>query len=61
MNLIILYSYRGLYIFRVRNDLKPHVGDIDAAAVPCGFGRAIGNKVWRVFGAKNRGLCQILF
>lgn len=28
----------------VRNDLKPHVGDIDAAAVPCGFGRAIGNK-----------------
>lgn len=21
------------------------VGDIDAAAVPCGFGRAIGNKV----------------
>lgn len=50
MNLIILYSYRGLYIFRVRNDLKPHVGDIDAAAVPCGFGRAIGNKVWRVFG-----------
>lgn len=28
----------------VRNDLKPHVGDVDAAAVPCGFGRAIGNK-----------------
>ncbi|GLT45423.1 hypothetical protein SLA2020_192540 [Shorea laevis] len=28
----------------VKNDLKPHVGDIDAAAVPCGFGRAIGNK-----------------
>ncbi|XP_062191149.1 type II inositol polyphosphate 5-phosphatase 15-like isoform X4 [Phragmites australis] len=27
-----------------RNDLKPHVGDVDAAAVPCGFGRAIGNK-----------------
>ncbi|XP_066330970.1 type II inositol polyphosphate 5-phosphatase 15-like isoform X2 [Miscanthus floridulus] len=26
------------------NDLKPHVGDVDAAAVPCGFGRAIGNK-----------------
>ncbi|OMO49848.1 Inositol polyphosphate-related phosphatase [Corchorus capsularis] len=24
--------------------LRPHVGDIDAAAVPCGFGRAIGNK-----------------
>ncbi|KAG7650666.1 Type II inositol polyphosphate 5-phosphatase 15 [Arabidopsis thaliana] len=28
----------------VRHDLKPHVGDVDAAAVPCGFGRAIGNK-----------------
>uniref|UniRef100_A0A0D9X9Y8 Inositol polyphosphate-related phosphatase domain-containing protein n=1 Tax=Leersia perrieri TaxID=77586 RepID=A0A0D9X9Y8_9ORYZ len=27
-----------------RKDLKPHVGDVDAAAVPCGFGRAIGNK-----------------
>ncbi|WRX23811.1 Endonuclease/exonuclease/phosphatase - like 10 [Theobroma cacao] len=28
----------------VEGNLKPHVGDIDAAAVPCGFGRAIGNK-----------------
>ncbi|KAL1223087.1 Type II inositol polyphosphate 5-phosphatase 15 [Cardamine amara subsp. amara] len=28
----------------IRNDLKPHVGDVDAAAVPCGFGRAFGNK-----------------
>ncbi|KAL6900899.1 hypothetical protein ACP4OV_005575 [Aristida adscensionis] len=27
-----------------RNDVKPHIGDVDAAAVPCGFGRAIGNK-----------------
>ncbi|ONL95341.1 Type II inositol polyphosphate 5-phosphatase 15 [Zea mays] len=27
------------------NDLGPHVGDVDAAAVPCGLGRAIGNKV----------------
>lgn len=27
-----------------RTDLKPHIGDVDAAAVPCGFGRAIGNK-----------------
>ncbi|XP_008678371.1 type I inositol polyphosphate 5-phosphatase 12 isoform X2 [Zea mays] len=26
------------------NDLRPHVGDVDTAAVPCGFGRAIGNK-----------------
>ncbi|XP_017241821.1 type II inositol polyphosphate 5-phosphatase 15 isoform X2 [Daucus carota subsp. sativus] len=28
----------------VRNDIRSHVGDIDVAAVPCGFGRAIGNK-----------------
>ncbi|KAG4166179.1 hypothetical protein ERO13_A13G115200v2 [Gossypium hirsutum] len=28
----------------VKDNLKPDVGDIDAAAVPCGFGRAIGNK-----------------
>ncbi|OMO52648.1 hypothetical protein COLO4_37058 [Corchorus olitorius] len=29
----------------VRKNLRMHVGDIDAAGVPCGFGRAIGNKV----------------
>ena len=34
-----------MIIWRASNDLKPHVGDVDAAAVPCGFGRAIGNKV----------------
>ncbi|KAK9115611.1 hypothetical protein Sjap_014558 [Stephania japonica] len=28
----------------IRRTLKPHIGDVDAAAVPCGFGRAIGNK-----------------
>ncbi|KAJ7980617.1 Type I inositol polyphosphate 5-phosphatase [Quillaja saponaria] len=28
----------------VRKNLRTHVGDIDAAAVPCGFGHAIGNK-----------------
>ncbi|KAJ4702823.1 Type II inositol polyphosphate 5-phosphatase [Melia azedarach] len=28
----------------VRNSLKDYVGDVDVAAVPCGFGRAIGNK-----------------
>ncbi|KAF7805291.1 type II inositol polyphosphate 5-phosphatase 15-like [Senna tora] len=28
----------------VRNNIRFHVGDVDAAAVPCGFGRAIGNK-----------------
>ncbi|KAJ4973015.1 hypothetical protein NE237_006189 [Protea cynaroides] len=27
-----------------RKSLRPYVGDVDAAAVPCGFGRAIGNK-----------------
>ncbi|CAH2059878.1 unnamed protein product, partial [Thlaspi arvense] len=28
----------------VRKDIRSHVGDLDVAAVPCGFGRAIGNK-----------------
>ncbi|XP_023900245.1 type II inositol polyphosphate 5-phosphatase 15 isoform X2 [Quercus suber] len=28
----------------VRNNIRAYVGDVDAAAVPCGFGRAIGNK-----------------
>ncbi|CAL9202978.1 type II inositol polyphosphate 5-phosphatase 15-like [Musa acuminata AAA Group] len=27
-----------------RKNLRSHIGDVDAAAVPCGFGRAIGNK-----------------
>ncbi|KAG6529537.1 hypothetical protein ZIOFF_011745 [Zingiber officinale] len=27
-----------------RKCLKQYIGDVDAAAVPCGFGRAIGNK-----------------
>ncbi|WOK97459.1 type II inositol polyphosphate 5-phosphatase 15-like [Canna indica] len=27
-----------------RKSLKPYIGDVDAAAVPCGLGRAIGNK-----------------
>ncbi|XP_031118495.1 type II inositol polyphosphate 5-phosphatase 15-like isoform X2 [Ipomoea triloba] len=28
----------------VRSNVSRHVGDVDVAAVPCGFGRAIGNK-----------------
>ncbi|KAA0038219.1 type II inositol polyphosphate 5-phosphatase 15 isoform X1 [Cucumis melo var. makuwa] len=28
----------------VRSNIRAYVGDVDAAAVPCGFGRAIGNK-----------------
>ncbi|KAL3838499.1 hypothetical protein ACJIZ3_023090 [Penstemon smallii] len=28
----------------VRNNIRGHVGDVDVAAVPCGLGRAIGNK-----------------
>nr|POF25809.1 type i inositol polyphosphate 5-phosphatase 12 [Quercus suber] len=28
----------------VKKDLRPFVGNIDAGGVPCGFGRAIGNK-----------------
>lgn len=29
----------------MRNNIRGHVGDVDVAAVPCGLGRAIGNKV----------------
>uniref|UniRef100_J3MUJ9 Inositol polyphosphate-related phosphatase domain-containing protein n=1 Tax=Oryza brachyantha TaxID=4533 RepID=J3MUJ9_ORYBR len=39
-----MYGMNIMIISRARKDLKPHVGDVDAAAVPCGFGRAIGNK-----------------
>ncbi|XP_073223082.1 type II inositol polyphosphate 5-phosphatase 15 [Cicer arietinum] len=28
----------------VKTNIRFHVGDVEAAAVPCGFGRAIGNK-----------------
>ncbi|KAK2402457.1 Endonuclease/exonuclease/phosphatase family protein [Trifolium repens] len=28
----------------VKTNIRVHVGDVDVAAVPCGFGRAIGNK-----------------
>ncbi|KAL3520460.1 hypothetical protein ACH5RR_018609 [Cinchona calisaya] len=28
----------------IRNSIRSHVGDVDVAAVPCGWGRAIGNK-----------------
>lgn len=35
-------------LFRARSNIRAHVGDVDAAAVPCGFGRAIGNKVYPV-------------
>ncbi|XP_015572218.1 type II inositol polyphosphate 5-phosphatase 15 isoform X2 [Ricinus communis] len=45
----------------VRNSLKGHVGDIDAAAVPCGFGRAIGNKgaVGLRIRVYNRTMCFV--
>lgn len=33
------------FFFRVKTNIRFHVGDVDVAAVPCGFGRAIGNKV----------------
>ncbi|KDP32488.1 hypothetical protein JCGZ_13413 [Jatropha curcas] len=45
----------------VRNNLKAHVGDVDAAAVPCGFGRAIGNKgaVGLRIRVYNRTMCFV--
>lgn len=30
---------------RARKNLRPHIGDVDAAAIATGIGRAIGNKV----------------
>ena len=33
------------FLLRARKEIRTHVGDLDVAAVPCGFGRAIGNKV----------------
>lgn len=33
------------FLHRARRNLRAYIGDVDAAAVPCGFGRAIGNKV----------------
>lgn len=34
-----------IFYVRVKKNLRTNVGDVDAGAVPCGFGRAIGNKV----------------
>lgn len=45
---------------RVRDNLKAHVGDVEAAAVPCGFGRAIGNKVFPVLVCCTGLNCMVL-
>lgn len=34
-----------IFFLRVKTSIRFHVGDVEVAAVPCGFGRAIGNKV----------------
>lgn len=34
-----------IFYVRVKKNVRTNVGDVDAGAVPCGFGRAIGNKV----------------
>jgi hypothetical protein len=36
---------KNINFSRARKSLKPYVGDAEAAAVPCGLRRAIGNKV----------------
>jgi hypothetical protein len=46
-------------VFRVKTNIRLHVGDVEAAAVPCGFGRAIGNKVGYVFSAAM--LCKLVW
>lgn len=33
------------FLSRVRKSIRTFVGDLDVAAVACGLGRAIGNKV----------------
>lgn len=49
--------FTGIIItYRVRKNLRQHVGDIDAGAVPCGFGRAIGNKVC-ILDPSTSGIC----
>ncbi|XP_020583043.1 type II inositol polyphosphate 5-phosphatase 15-like isoform X2 [Phalaenopsis equestris] len=42
----------------VRKSLRPYVGDVDAAAVACGFGRTIGNK--GAVGLRMRVLDRVL-
>ncbi|PPD66983.1 hypothetical protein GOBAR_DD36138 [Gossypium barbadense] len=45
-----------------RKSIRTHVGDIDAAAVPCGFGRAIGNKVFHFdFHVVFNGLTRVQY
>jgi len=56
-NFILLFPFKWLYLsinlcflwitpfVRARKSIRLHIGDVDAAAVACGFGRAIGNKV----------------
>lgn len=44
---VCIYMYSSF--FRVRKSLRAHIGDLDVGAVPCGFGRAIGNKVKKSF------------
>lgn len=38
----------------MRKTVRTHVGDLDVAAVACGLGRAIGNKVTNRFVANLR-------
>jgi hypothetical protein len=45
INFIVCRILYCEFSIRVRKNLRKHVGDVDAGAVPCGFGRAIGNKV----------------
>lgn len=39
----------AFWFCRVRNSIRTYVGDLDVAAVACGLGRAIGNKVTSSF------------
>lgn len=41
----LMFWYLNVCQSRVRKSLRTHVGDLDVAAVACGLGRTIGNKV----------------
>ncbi|CAK9176026.1 unnamed protein product [Ilex paraguariensis] len=44
----------------VRNNIREHLGDVDVAAVPCGLGRAIGNKLFDGFACIHIGTFEVM-
>jgi hypothetical protein len=46
----LISVYLALW-YRARRNIRQFVGDVDAAAVACGFGRTFGNKVRYLYSA----------